>query len=220
VLRKALKKSFVISLEVRTSAFTELADVVFPVAPSSDKAGTFVNWEGRVRPFPKVLDNPNSLPDVRVLAGISEERGRSIGIRTPEQAWAELVQVGPWEGAKAAAPTEPSTRPTAEGLVLSSWKQLLDDGRQQDGDEYLRASVRPAVALVNARTAASLGLAAGDDVTLTGPLGSGTLPLAVGDVADGVVWAPASAPGLSVRHLVGIAGSAVTLAGTLEGGSK
>jgi NADH-quinone oxidoreductase subunit G len=35
-------------------------------------------------------------------------------------------------------------------------------------------------------------------------------------VADGAVWAPASAPGASVRQLVGPAGSSVTL----EGGSK
>lgn len=212
-LRKALKKAFVVSLEVRSSAFTELADVVFPVAPSSDKAGTYLNWEGRVRSFPKVLDNPNALPDVRVLAGISEERGRSIGIRTPEAAWAEIVRIGAWQGERPAAPRVVPSAETPAGLVLSSWKQHLDDGRGQDGDEFLRASVHPPVALVNAGTLASLGVAAGDEVELSGPLGSIRLPVAVGEVADGVVWAPASAPGASVRHLVGPAGSAVTLVG-------
>lgn len=215
-LRKALKKAFVVSLEVRTSEFTELADVVFPVAPASDKSGTFVNWEGRVRPFPKVLDNPSSLPDVRVLAGIAEERGRPIGVRTPDQAWAEMVQLGPWEGARPAAPGVQASPAPSAPLVLSSWKQLLDDGRMQQGEEHLLASVRPAVALVNAATLASLGVAAGDEVTLSGPLGSVLLPIAVGEVADGVVWAPASAPGASVRHLVGPAGSVVSI----EGGSK
>ncbi|MCX6398228.1 MAG: NADH-quinone oxidoreductase subunit G [Propionibacteriales bacterium] len=215
-LRKALKKAFVISLEVRSSEFTELADVVFPVAPASDKAGTFINWEGRVRSFPKVLDHPSSLPDVRVLAGIAEERGRSIGVRTPEQAWAEIVKVGPWSGERAgfeAPASAAAPQPAAGQLVLASWKQLLDDGRGQDGDEHLRASVRPPVALVSAGTLTSLGLTAGDEVELAGPLGRLRLPVAVGEVAEGVVWAPASAPGASVRHQVGPAGSAVTLVG-------
>ncbi len=223
-LRKALKKAFVVSLEVRSSAFTELADVVFPVAPSSDKAGSFVNWEGRVRSFDKVLDSPSSLPDLRVLAGIAEEAGRSLGFRTTDQVAAELAQVGPYDGARPAVPVvEPveMSAPPAGTFLLSSWKQLLDDGRMQDGDEHLRATARPAVVLVNEATLAGLVAsgaisAEGDTVTLSGPLGSLALPVAVGQVADGAVWAPASAPGASVRHRVGPAGSTVTL----EGGSK
>ncbi len=49
---------FVVALEVRESEVTRAADVVFPVAPVTDRAGTFVNWEGRVRRFGKVLHNP------------------------------------------------------------------------------------------------------------------------------------------------------------------
>ena len=40
---------FVVSLELRATDVTRAADVVFPVAPVTDKSGTFVNWEGRVR---------------------------------------------------------------------------------------------------------------------------------------------------------------------------
>ena len=43
---------FVVSFEVRNSQVTEYADVVFPVVPPAEKDGTFVNWEGRERPFP------------------------------------------------------------------------------------------------------------------------------------------------------------------------
>ena len=42
---------FVLSLELRESAVTERADVVFPVAPVVEKGGAFMNWEGRIRPF-------------------------------------------------------------------------------------------------------------------------------------------------------------------------
>jgi NADH-quinone oxidoreductase subunit G len=218
-------------LEVRASAFTELADVVFPIAPTTDKAGSFVNWEGRVRPFGRVLESPTSLPDVRVLEGIAEERGRPLGIRTPEQAAAEMREVGPWDGERPSNDADPSqargpqsgqARPEADGsqarlsdsgLVLSSWKQLIDDGRLQDGDDHYRATARRPVVLVNRATLDSVGVDEGDLVTLSGPLGSLDLPVRVADLVDGVVWAPASAPGASVRHLVGPAGSPVTLEG-------
>jgi NADH-quinone oxidoreductase subunit G len=222
-LRKALRKAFVVALEVRESAYTELADVVFPVAPTSDKSGSFVTWEGRLRPFEQVLESPTSLPDVRVLAGIAEERGRPIGVRTPQQAAAEMAQLGPWEGARATASQfgnlGEATSAAAGKLVLASWKQLIDDGRMQDGDDHYRATARRPVVLVNQRTfegLAASGIEEGDLVTLTGPLGSLKLPVRVADLVDGAVWAPASAPGFSVRHLVGPAGSPVTV----EGGSK
>ena len=46
---------FVVSLEIRASAVTELADVVFPVAAVAEKSGALVNWEGRLRPFDAAL---------------------------------------------------------------------------------------------------------------------------------------------------------------------
>jgi NADH-quinone oxidoreductase subunit G len=222
-VRKALRKAFVVALEVRSSELTELADVVFPVAPTTDKSGSFVNWEGRVRPFAQVLESSTSLPDVRVLAGIAEERGRPIGIRTPEQAGAEMQQVGPWEGARApggfeTVAAQPPQPPAPGSLVLASWKQLIDDGRMQDGDDHYRATARRPVVLVDRATFDGLSVEEGDPVTLTGPLGSVRLPVGVADLVPGAVWAPASAPGFSVRHLVGPAGSPVTV--STEGGSK
>ena len=78
--RKALDRAFVVSLEVRESEVTRAADVVLPVAPPVEKSGTFVSWEGRLRPFDAVLSAPGSLTDIRVLAGIAEEMGGTLGI--------------------------------------------------------------------------------------------------------------------------------------------
>ena len=72
--------SFVVALELRETDVTRAAQVVFPVAPVTDKSGTFVTWEGRPRPFEQVLGNPGSLPDLRVLSGIADELGRSLGL--------------------------------------------------------------------------------------------------------------------------------------------
>ncbi len=216
--RRAIEAAeFVVSLELRSSDVTRVADVVFPVAPVSDRSGTFVNWEGRVRQFEKVLHNPSSLPDLRILAGIAEELGSPLGWRTTEQVWAEMVQVGPWDGERPSMGEHHSTAadgPAVDGLVLASWKQQIDDGRMQDGDEAMRRTARKPVLYVGASTLADLGVAVGSLVTLTGPLGSIELPVALADLAEGTVWAPASAPGASVRHLVGPAGSKVTLSTT------
>ena len=67
--------SFVVALELRETDVTRAADVVFPVAAAVDKAGMFVTWEGRPRPFDAIFTNPQALPDCRVLAGIAEELG-------------------------------------------------------------------------------------------------------------------------------------------------
>ncbi len=205
---------FVVSLEVRASAVTERADVVFPVAPVAEKSGMFVDWEGRVRPFEKVLRDSNALPDLRVLAGIAEELGSGLGFRTVEQARAEMTELGAWDGERAAAPEGVATPGVSAGsggwtsgeLVLATWKLLLDDGRMLDGDDYLKATARRPVALVSGGTLTGLGLAEGQLVTLVGDAGSAELPVAVADLPDGVVWAPASAR-------CGAAGSTVRLNG-------
>ncbi len=89
---------FVVSLEVRASDVSPYADVVLPVAAVTEKAGSFVDWEGRVRPFQQVFSEPSRLSEVRILAGIAEEMGVRFGIRTTEQALAEMQSFGAWEG--------------------------------------------------------------------------------------------------------------------------
>ena len=122
-----------VSLELRETDVTRAADVVFPVAPVSDKAGTFVNWEGRPRPFDAVLTSPASLPDLRVLAGIAEEAGvpRWASGPSPRSA-AQMEELGPWDGERATAPAAPTVKErklAKSKLWLASWKQMIDDGR-------------------------------------------------------------------------------------------
>ena len=88
---------------------TRVADVVFPVAPVTDKAGMFVTLEGRPRSFDAVFSNPGSLPDLRILAGIAEELGSPLGFSTVAAARAEMESLGPWDGDRAAATTSSST---------------------------------------------------------------------------------------------------------------
>jgi len=203
---------FVVSLEVRASAVAERADVVLPVAPVAEKSGSFLDWEGRSRPFANVLEVAGSLPDVRVLAGIADEMGRSLGFRTIEGARAELAELGPWDGERSAVPEvaagEPPT-PGADEAVLATWRMLIDDGALQDGDPYLKATGRAPVARVSAGTAADLGVGDGDRIRLSTGRGQLDLPVVVSDLPDRVVWVPQRSGGTSVNRDLGVAAGAV-----------
>ncbi|HZE17928.1 MAG TPA: NADH-quinone oxidoreductase subunit G, partial [Mycobacterium sp.] len=102
---------FLVSLELRHSAVTERADVVFPVAPTAEKSGTFINWEGRHRGFGVTLCDTGATPDLRVLDALADEMGVYLGMSTAEEARAEQVAMGSWDGGRASRPEVAAPEP-------------------------------------------------------------------------------------------------------------
>ena len=197
---------FLVSLELRASAVTALADVVFPVAPVVEKAGSFVNWEGRTRPFEAALSS-NAAPDLRVLHILAGKLGVDLGLGSVAQARAEIAALGSWDGPRPAAPEVTPPRQPAPGpgeAVLAGWRLLLDAGRLQDGEPYLAGTARPAVARLSASTAAGVGARDGEPLTVSTGRGSVTLPLEVTDMPDRVVWLPLNSPGSAVHRQLGV----------------
>ncbi|MEQ7007129.1 NADH-quinone oxidoreductase subunit G [Actinopolymorpha sp. B17G11] len=210
------KASFVVSLEQRPSEVTEHASVVFPVAAVAEKAGTFVDWEGRERPFEKALENADTQSDLWVLAGIADEMRRPLGFTTVEGARQELIELGAWDDTRAAPPRRgpaESAQPRDGQAVLGTWHQLLDQGRLQEGEPYLAGTARPARARVSARTAEDLGVAVGEGLAVSDGRGTITLPLEIADLPDQVVWIPTNSAGSGVPDQLGVdAGAVVNLA--------
>ena len=213
---------FVVSLELRDTDVTRVADVVLPVAPVTDKAGTFVSWDGRTRDFVAVFSNPASLPDLRILSGIADEMGRPLGFRTVTEVRDEMQALGPWDGARPALDAGKAPRaskPRANGLALASWKQLIDLGSMQDGEVHLRATARRPVARLGRSAYESVfGMLEGEAgrdqlVTISGDRGSVTLPVVVADLPDDVVWVPARSFGRGVLAELASPGSTVTVKG-------
>ena len=89
---------FVVSLEIRASAFTELADVVFPVAAAVEKSGAYVNWEGRTRPFAAALPQAGTLDEARILDTLGVEMDVDLYTQTPAAASADMARLGVWTG--------------------------------------------------------------------------------------------------------------------------
>ena len=202
---------FVVSLELRESAVTALADVVFPIAPVAEKAGSFLNWEGRIRPFEPALP-ANSFPDLRVLQIMADELGVDLGFRTAGDARAEIAALGVWDGERPAPPlvSPKELVPLEPGeAVLTGWRLLLDAGRLQDGEPYLAGTARPSVARLSAATAAGIGAADGDVVAVSTGRGAVNLPLVITEMPDGVVWLPLKSPGSAVHEQLGVTTGAV-----------
>jgi NADH-quinone oxidoreductase subunit G len=205
---------FLISLETRVSLVTERANVVFPVSLMHQRAGTFVNWEGRRRYFDVVIEPPNDMSDLRVLAALADALGSDLGFRTAVEARAELDELGVWEGQPGEPPDysagEPA-EPNGTTAVLATWRMALDESRAMDGEPYLQATARAAEARISPGTAARAGISS--VAVISNDRGAITLPAVVDpEMIDGVVWLPSRAPGLGIpQHLAATAGDLVTI---------
>jgi NADH-quinone oxidoreductase subunit G len=88
--------------------------------------------------------------------------------------------------------------------VLAGWRMLLDMGRLQDGEPHLAGTARPPVARLSPATAAEIGAVDGRPITVATPRGDITLPLAVTDMPDRVVWLPLNSPGCRVNPVLAV----------------
>jgi NADH-quinone oxidoreductase subunit G len=207
------RAAFVVSLELRVSAVTDRADVVFPVAAVAEKAGTFVNWEGRGGSFGAALRVPEVRTDLYVLGAIADQMDVHLGLPDAAAARAELAALGSWRGERGEPPLATGGAPyQPEGTFrLATWHQLLDDGRMQDGEPALAGTARPVVARVSPATAAQAGISGGDKVTVATHRGSVTVPVEVVPMMDRVVWLPAGGLPQAARRLGAGHGAVVTL---------
>ncbi|WP_310727728.1 NADH-quinone oxidoreductase subunit G [Streptomyces sp. N2A] len=194
---------FLVSLELRPSAVTERADVVLPVAAVVEKAGTFLNWEGRARLFdaalkPDQMTRRHLLPDSRVLHMLADALDVHLALPDVASVRRELTRLGSWDGPYAGDPLEsgrPLPRPGTGEAVLAGHRLLLDQGVLQEGDEALAGTRHAAVARLSEATAAETGVKDGDLLAVSGPAGSVRLPLAVTPMPDRVVWLPLNSTG-------------------------
>jgi NADH-quinone oxidoreductase subunit G len=196
---------FIVSLEQHVSAVTDRADVVLPVAVITEKAGTFVNWEGRGRPFEAVLKVPQVMSDLKVLRAIADLMDVHLALPDSASARRELATLGGFKGTRPGQPSITAAVPGEPGAgeaILGTWRMLLDAGTLQAGEPYLAGTAKTAVARLSAATAQEIG--ADGKVTVATAHGEITLPLEITDMPDRVVWLPANSPGSAVYRDLGV----------------
>jgi NADH-quinone oxidoreductase subunit G len=176
-----------------------------------EKAGSFVDWEGRLRTFDRVLETP-SMSDGRVLDALAAQLGVDLGAGDVNAVRRELGGLPTTKAEPRPAPmTAPgeAARPAGGQAVLATWHQLIDLGSLTDGDEHLAGTARPAVVRIGKDTAEALGVGEGDPVTVGTERGAITLPVALTEMPAGIVWLPTNSPGATVRRTLGVTSGAV-----------
>ncbi|WEH29183.1 NADH-quinone oxidoreductase subunit G [Streptomyces sp. AM 3-1-1] len=217
---------FLVSLEQRPSDVTRRADVVLPVAAVAEKAGTFLNWEGRARMFEAAL-KPDQMTrrlaptDARALQMLADAMDVHLGLPDLAAARRELDALGAAEipararfDARPTGTPVPQPRPAAGEAVLAGHRLLLDRGRLQEGDQALAATRHAAVARLSAATAIEAGVAEGEVLEVSGPAGTTALPLVVTEaMPDRVVWLPLNSVGEGVAADTGAAAGSLVRIG-------
>lgn len=183
------RADFVVALENHHSEITQRASVVFPVAVVTEKSGSFMNWEGRSKPFSAAFREALTLTDAGVLSMLASAMDVQLSGET-RVLRKELNSLKSWSGSRANVNKHESSAPV--GTTLATWRLLIDSGVMQEGEPHLAATARPSVALIDAAMFEQLG--APELITVTGPKGSITLPAQVAEVSHESVWLPMNSP--------------------------
>jgi NADH-quinone oxidoreductase subunit G len=211
-----LAKKFVVSLEIRQSDITDIASVVLPVAAVVEKSGSFMDWQGSARNFEAAVDQSLNRSDVRILSMLADEIGKPINLATVKSAKKEFESIGNWDGSRnPMKSTTAATIKTASGdeAVLNSWRNLLDKGSMQDGEDNLAGTARKSIVVISSARAKSLGVSENELVRVSNEYGAITLPCSINDIEDSSVWLPRNSQSSQlIRNLGTVSNSIVKVA--------
>jgi len=211
-----LAKKFVVSLEIRQSDITDIASVVLPVAAVVEKSGSFMDWQGSARNFEAAVEQSLNRSDVRILSMLADEIGKPINLATVKSARNEFESIGNWDGSKnSMKPVATASVINASGdeAVLNSWRNLLDKGSMQDGEDNLAGTARKSVVVISSARAKALGVSENDLVRVSNDYGAVTLPCSINDIEDSSVWLPRNSQSSQlIRNLGTVSNSIVKVA--------
>ena len=211
-----LAKKFVVSLEIRQSDITDIASVVLPVAAVVEKSGSFMDWQGSARNFEAAVEQSLNRSDVRILSMLADEIGKPINLATVKSARNEFESIGNWDGSKnSMKPVAAASVINASGdeAVLNSWRNLLDKGSMQDGEDNLAGTARKSVVVISSARAKALGVSENDLVRVSNDYGAVTLPCSINDIEDSSVWLPRNSQSSQlIRNLGTVSNSIVKVA--------
>ena len=207
-----LAKKFVVSLEIRQSDITDIASVVLPVAAVVEKSGSFMDWQGSARNFEAAVEQSLNRSDVRILSMLADEIGKPINLATVKSARNEFESIGNWDGSKnSMKPVAATSVINASGdeAVLNSWRNLLDKGSMQDGEDNLAGTARKSVVVISPARAKSLSVSENDLVRVSNDYGAITLPCSINDIEDSSVWLPRNSQSSQVIRNLGTASNSI-----------
>lgn len=206
------QKKFIVSLEIRRSDITEHAAVVLPVAAVVEKSGSFMDWQGKVRKFEAAVEHSLNRSDVRILSILADEIGKPINLPTVKSVRAEMESLGVWDGTRPTmkpVTSSASTNLSSDEAILTSWRNLLDKGSLQDGEENLAGTARASVAVISRTRANNLNVKENELVRISNNYGAVTLPCVIADIDESSVWLPRNSSNSQLIRNLGVVGNSI-----------
>jgi NADH-quinone oxidoreductase subunit G len=207
-----LSKKFIVSLEIRQSDITDIASVVLPVAAVVEKSGSFMDWQGKVRKFEAAVDQSLNRSDVRILSMLADEIGKPIKLPSVKSARAEFDSLGNWDGPINSMKLRNSAAAksvASDEAVLVSWRNLLDKGSLQDGEENLAGTARKSILVISHARAKALNVNSGDHVRVSNSYGAITLPCQIGEIDESSVWLPRNSLNSQLIRNLGVVSNSI-----------
>jgi NADH-quinone oxidoreductase subunit G len=207
----SLSKKFVVSLEIRESDITDIAQVVLPVAAVVEKSGSFMDWQGKPREFEAAVESLNR-SDLRILSMLADEMGKSINLPSVSAARKEIASLGNWEGAKNQMKSTAASGEIKIGsdeAIITSWRNLLDKGSLQEGEDNLAGTARATTAVISQKRADALSVKSGELIRVSNTYGAITLPCAIADIDDAKIWLPRNSTNAQLIKVLGTVGNSV-----------
>lgn len=208
-IRLALEKATVVSLEVRESEITKLADIVLPVAPPSEKNGTYINWCSNKLPFGQLFTTTH-MSDREILNTLAEIKGVNLGLQNLNATHNEIQEVEKITRNLEQLEYKENKIKTSEHLeentfLLSTSKTLIDDGVKISDNKELQKGTRLSVARLSKTSAEKIGVQTGDIIQITKYFDTSNdtcvengqklentivLPVQITQMAEEIIWVP------------------------------
>jgi NADH-quinone oxidoreductase subunit G len=98
---------------------------------------------------------------------------------------------------------------SSDEAVLSSWRNLLDKGSLQDGEENLAGTARSSIVVISKSRANSLGVKENDLVRVSNNYGAVTLPCVIADIEESTVWVPRNSVNSQLIRNLGVVSNSI-----------
>ncbi|MFL5768112.1 MAG: NADH-quinone oxidoreductase subunit NuoG, partial [Actinomycetota bacterium] len=195
--------------DIAPGEYLRFSDAFLPAAAAVEREGHVTDWEGRALPMHPVRP-PRGLarPDWEIFTALAEAAGAPFGFDGVDGLRAEmgrLLAPTPTSGASTAElPAAETTAPSPSGLTLFTYPLLVDEGRQSDGAERLKAALEdPAFVEMHLADAERAGVVEGARVRISTPAGAAEAPVRISEeLAEGAVFVPFNQPGLAANELL------------------
>jgi len=221
---RALERATVIAVDLFVNDSGRCADVILAAAGPTEVDGSFTNLEGRVTALRRKVTAPGTArADWEIAAELAQMLGADLGLESVEGIWDEIGRLVPTHAGLArtdvesregvlvtggrvplptvAAPVVPPVDAYSFRLVAT---RVMYDGGTTLAHSPSSAHLAPGTSVaLNPVDFAKLGVAAGDDVTVTAPKGSLRAPArADAGVPRGAVALTVNQPNASVHSLI------------------